>query len=137
EDDWDKLSTDPGNVRAVAYDLVLNGYELGGGSLRNYKREQQDKMFEALGFTEEKAKEQFGFLLEALEYGAPPHGGIALGLDRIIKLLAGRSNLRTTILFQKTASATDRKTDAPSHVSPGQLDELSIQLKTKDKKKNN
>lgn len=136
ETDWNKLSTDPGNVRAVAYDLVLNGYELGGGSLRNYKREQQDKMFEVLGFTKEKAEEQFGFLLEALEYGAPPHGGIALGLDRIIMLLAGRSNLRDTILFPKTASASDLMTDAPSHVSPGQLDELSIQLKTKDKERN-
>lgn len=135
DEDASKLSTDPANVRAKAYDLVLNGYELGGGSLRIYKREQQDKMFEILGFTPEQAQEQFGFLLEALEYGAPPHGGIALGLDRIIMLLAGRSNLRDTILFPKTASASDLLTDAPSEVANNQLDELSIQLnKINDKK---
>lgn len=132
DEDVSKLSTDPANVRAKAYDLVLNGYELGGGSLRIYKKEQQDKMFELLGFTPEEAKEQFGFLLEALEYGAPPHGGIALGLDRIIMLLAGRSNLRDTILFPKTASASDLLTDAPSEVANNQLDELSIQLNKKN-----
>lgn len=131
EEDQDKLTTDPGNVRANAYDLVLNGYELGGGSLRIYKKEQQDKMFEVLGFTKEEAKEQFGFLLDALEYGAPPHGGIALGLDRIIMLLAGRTNLRDTILFPKTASASDLLTNAPNEVSTEQLDELSIQIKNK------
>ncbi|WP_205599195.1 aspartate--tRNA ligase [Oceanobacillus halotolerans] len=129
EADIDKLSTDPGSVRANAYDLVLNGYELGGGSLRIYKREQQEKMFEVLGFSLEEANEQFGFLMEALEYGAPPHGGIALGLDRIIMLLAGRTNLRDTILFPKTASASDLLTDAPSEVSVEQLDELGIHLK--------
>ncbi|MBP1947638.1 aspartate--tRNA ligase [Virgibacillus litoralis] len=131
EEDLDKLVTDPGSTRANAYDLVLNGYELGGGSLRIHKKEQQDKMFEVLGFTKEEASEQFGFLLEALEYGAPPHGGIALGLDRIVMLLAGRSNLRDTILFPKTASASDLLTDAPDEVSEGQLDELSIQVKKK------
>ncbi|WP_404453168.1 aspartate--tRNA ligase [Virgibacillus necropolis] len=135
DEDVSKLSTDPANVRAKAYDLVLNGYELGGGSLRIYQREQQDKMFEVLGFTPEQAQEQFGFLLEALEYGAPPHGGIALGLDRIIMLLAGRSNLRDTILFPKTASASDPLTDAPSEVATNQLDELSIQLNKKNNKK--
>ncbi|MFD1362957.1 aspartate--tRNA ligase [Lentibacillus salinarum] len=129
EEDIDKLDTDPGSVRANAYDLVLNGYELGGGSLRNYKRDQQDKLFDVLGFTPEEAEEQFGFLLEALEYGTPPHGGIALGLDRIVMLLAGRSNLRDTILFPKTASASDLLTDAPSDVSDEQLDELSIQIR--------
>jgi len=127
-EDLDKLLTEPENVRANAYDLVLNGYELGGGSLRIYKKEVQDKMFQVLGFSEEEAKEQFGFLLDALEYGAPPHGGIALGLDRIIMLLAGRSNLRDTILFPKTASASDLLTDAPNCVSPQQLEELSIAL---------
>ncbi|MGP4107170.1 aspartate--tRNA ligase [Virgibacillus sp. L01] len=131
EEDLEKLSKDPGNVRANAYDLVLNGYELGGGSLRIHKKEQQDKMFEILGFTSEEATEQFGFLLDALEYGAPPHGGIALGLDRIVMLLAGRSNLRDTILFPKTASASDLLTDAPDEVSDEQLDELSIQIKKK------
>lgn len=135
EEDASKLLSDPATVRANAYDLVLNGYELGGGSLRIHKREQQDEMFKVLGFTPEQANEQFGFLLEALEYGAPPHGGIALGLDRIIMLLAGRSNLRDTILFPKTASATDPLTDAPSEVATNQLDELSIQLKRKNDKK--
>lgn len=131
EEDLDKLETDPANVRANAYDLVLNGYELGGGSIRIYQKEQQDHMFNVLGFTKEKAQEQFGFLLEALEYGAPPHGGIALGLDRIIMLLAGRSNLRDTILFPKTASASDLMTNAPSEVSHAQLDELAIKLSEK------
>lgn len=135
DEDVDKMATDPANVRAKAYDLVLNGYELGGGSLRIYKKEQQDKMFEILGFSKEEAENQFGFLLEALEYGAPPHGGIALGLDRIIMLLAGRSNLRDTILFPKTASASDLLTDAPSEVANTQLDELSIQLNKKNDKK--
>ncbi|GIO27643.1 aspartate--tRNA ligase [Ornithinibacillus bavariensis] len=128
EEDIEKLETDPASVRANAYDLVLNGYELGGGSLRIYKREQQDEMFKVLGFTREEAEEQFGFLLDALEYGAPPHGGIALGLDRIVMLLTGRSNLRDTILFPKTASASDPLTDAPSEVSEAQLTELSIHL---------
>ncbi|WP_284139689.1 aspartate--tRNA ligase [Virgibacillus sp. LDC-1] len=128
EDDMDKLRSAPQTVRAVAYDLVLNGYELGGGSLRIYKKEQQDTMFEVLGFTKEAARAQFGFLLDALEYGAPPHGGIALGLDRIIMLLAGRSNLRDTILFPKTASASDPLTEAPSKVSEDQLEDLSIRL---------
>lgn len=135
EEDASKLLSDPATVRANAYDLVLNGYELGGGSLRIHKREQQDEMFKVLGFTPEQANKQFDFLLEALEYGAPPHGGIALGLDRIIMLLAGRSNLRDTILFPKTASATDPLTDAPSEVATNQLDELSIQLKRKNDKK--
>lgn len=128
EEDVEKLATDPASVRANAYDLVLNGYELGGGSIRIYNREQQNEMFKVLGFTDEEAQEQFGFLLEALEYGAPPHGGIALGLDRIVMLLTGRSNLRDTILFPKTASASDLLTEAPSEVSEVQLTELSIQL---------
>ncbi|MFD2630945.1 aspartate--tRNA ligase [Oceanobacillus kapialis] len=131
EEDASKLETDPGSVRANAYDLVLNGYELGGGSVRIHKKEQQQQMFRVLGFTEEEANEQFGFLMEALEYGAPPHGGVALGLDRIIMLLAGRSNLRDTILFPKTASAADLLTEAPSRVSHTQLDELAIGLTEK------
>ncbi|MFD1413975.1 aspartate--tRNA ligase [Oceanobacillus jeddahense] len=131
EADRDKLLSDPVNVRANAYDLVLNGYELGGGSIRIHQTELQNQMFKALGFTEEEAKEQFGFLLDAFEYGAPPHGGVALGLDRIIMLLAGRSNLRDTILFPKTASASDLMTEAPSEVSGDQLQELSIALAKK------
>ncbi|WP_087971772.1 aspartate--tRNA ligase [Oceanobacillus rekensis] len=128
EEDMGRLESDPASVRANAYDLVLNGYELGGGSIRIYQKEQQDHMFKVLGFSEEEAKEQFGFLLDALEYGTPPHGGIALGLDRIIMLLAGRTNLRDTILFPKTASASDLLTEAPSEVSKAQLGELSIAL---------
>ena len=126
EEDIDKLTTEPENVRANAYDIVLNGYELGGGSVRINKKELQDNMFEALGFTEESAREQFGFLLDALEFGAPPHGGVALGLDRIVMLLANKTNIRDTILFPKTASASDLLTDAPSDVSDRQLEELSI-----------
>ncbi|WP_368652175.1 aspartate--tRNA ligase [Ornithinibacillus sp. 4-3] len=127
-EDLDKLESNPAEVRANAYDLVLNGFELGGGSLRIYNREVQDKMFKALGFSQEQAEEQFGFLLDALEYGTPPHGGIALGLDRIVMLLAGKTNIRDTILFPKTASASDLLTDAPNEVSEEQLGELSIQL---------
>ncbi|MCX8002255.1 MAG: aspartate--tRNA ligase [Anoxybacillus mongoliensis] len=128
-EDVPKFETDPASVRAQAYDLVLNGYELGGGSLRIFERDIQEKMFKTLGFTEEQAREQFGFLLEAFEYGTPPHGGIALGLDRLVMLLAGRSNLRDTIAFPKTASASCLLTEAPSAVSEGQLDELHLQVK--------
>lgn len=132
EEDLDNLETNPGDVRANAYDLVLNGYELGGGSLRIHKKDQQMKMLDVLGFTKDEANEQFGFLIEALEYGAPPHGGIALGLDRFVMLLAGSSNLRDTILFPKTASASDLLTDAPNDVSKNQLDELSIQINNEE-----
>jgi len=128
-EDLSLLETDPGSVRAQAYDLVLNGYELGGGSLRIFEREIQEKMFEVLGFTKEQANEQFGFLMEAFEYGTPPHGGIALGLDRMVMLLAGRTNLRDTIAFPKTASASCLLTNAPGEVSEQQLDELSLSLK--------
>jgi aspartyl-tRNA synthetase len=126
--DRDLLATDPASVRAEAYDLVLNGYELGGGSQRIYEREIQEHMFRALGFSEEEAKEQFGFLLEAFEYGTPPHGGIALGLDRLIMLLAGRTNLRDTIAFPKTASASCLLTNAPSEVSLDQLIDLNLSI---------
>lgn len=132
-EDMDKITEKPSEVRAQAYDLVLNGYEIGGGSLRIYEKEMQDKMFEVLGFSKEEAQDQFGFLLEALEYGAPPHGGIALGFDRFIMILAGRSNLRDTILFPKTASASCLLTQAPGSVSTEQLDELDLQLKEKAK----
>ncbi|MGM0835894.1 MAG: aspartate--tRNA ligase [Bacillota bacterium] len=125
------LESNPGVVRAQAYDLVLNGYELGGGSLRIYERDIQEKMFEVLGFSLDEANEQFGFLLEAFEYGTPPHGGIALGLDRLVMLLAGRTNLRDTIAFPKTASASDILTQAPSPVAGGQLDELHLSLAVK------
>jgi len=130
-EDLELLETDPGKVLAVAYDLVLNGYELGGGSQRIYERDIQERMFKLLGFTEEEANEQFGFLMEAFEYGTPPHAGIALGLDRLVMLLAGRSNLRDTIAFPKTASASDLLTAAPSPVSDAQLNDLSIQTAVK------
>ncbi|GAB2560344.1 aspartate--tRNA ligase [Gracilibacillus alcaliphilus] len=129
DDNLDQLDTNPSSVKAQAYDLVLNGYELGGGSLRIYQREMQNQMFEKLGFTQEEAEAQFGFLLDALEFGAPPHGGIALGFDRLIMLLSGRTNLRDTILFPKTASASDIMTEAPSTVDTKQLNELHLRLK--------
>jgi aspartyl-tRNA synthetase len=130
-EDLEFLDTDPSKVRAQAYDIVLNGYELGGGSLRIFERHIQEKMFSILGFTPEEANEQFGFLLNAFEYGTPPHGGIALGLDRFVMLLAGSSNLRDTIAFPKTASASCLLTDAPGRVSEAQLDELNLSLKIK------
>ena len=135
EEDIDKLDTEPQNVRAQAYDLVLNGYELGGGSLRIYRRDIQEKMFKTLGFSDEEAREQFGFLMDAFEYGTPPHGGIAFGLDRLVMLLAGRTNLRDTIAFPKTASASDLLTSAPSPVSNAQLDELSLSLNVQNTEK--
>ncbi|WP_088035808.1 aspartate--tRNA ligase [Evansella clarkii] len=135
KEDQAKLLDAPEEVRAEAYDLVLNGYELGGGSQRIYERELQEQMFKALGFSEEEAKEQFGFLLDAFEYGTPPHGGIALGLDRLVMILAGRSNLRETIAFPKTASASCLLTNAPAEVSDAQLEELSLSIREKSKDK--
>lgn len=128
-DDVEKLSSNPSEVRAQAYDLVLNGYELGGGSLRIFERGLQEKMFNVLGFSKEEAEEQFGYLMEAFDYGAPPHGGVALGLDRIVMLLAGRSNLRDTIAFPKTASASCLLTAAPDEVSEEQLEALHLSIK--------
>lgn len=128
-EDLDRLESAPETVQAQAYDIVLNGFELGGGSIRIHDGEIQSKMFKALGFSEESAQEQFGFLLDAFKFGAPPHGGIAIGLDRLVMLLTGVSNLRDTIAFPKTASATDLLTDAPSEVSEKQLDELSLRIK--------
>ncbi|MGM0921031.1 MAG: aspartate--tRNA ligase [Bacillota bacterium] len=127
-EDLELFETNPGGMKAQAYDLVLNGYELGGGSIRIFEKEIQQKMFNLLGFSEEEAVEQFGFLLEAFEYGTPPHGGIALGLDRLVMLLAGRTNLRDTIAFPKTASASDLLTHAPSEVSTAQLTDLHLAL---------
>jgi aspartyl-tRNA synthetase len=128
DEDLPLMETDPRKVRAQAYDLVLNGYELGGGSLRIYSREVQEKMFEVLGFSDEEAKAQFGFLMEAFEYGTPPHGGVAFGLDRLVMLLSGRTNLRDTIAFPKTASASCLLTQAPSSVATAQLEELSLNV---------
>ena len=134
-EDLERLESDPASVRAQAYDLVLNGFELGGGSLRIFERDVQEKMFKALGFSEEEANDQFGFLLEAFEYGTPPHGGIALGLDRMVMLLAGRTSLRDTIAFPKTASASDLLTKAPDQVSAAQLKELSLSIEKKKEAK--
>lgn len=129
EADIAKLGTAPEEAEANAYDIVLNGYELGGGSIRIHDGELQEKMFEVLGFTKEQAQEQFGFILDAFKYGAPPHGGIALGLDRLVMLLTNRTNLRDTIAFPKTASATCLLTNAPGEVSDKQLEELSLRIR--------
>ncbi|MEK3914303.1 aspartate--tRNA ligase [Paenibacillus sp. FSL H7-0331] len=131
EEDLHFFDTDPGQIRAQAYDLVLNGYEVGGGSMRIYKREVQEQLFSALGFSKEQAQEKFGFLLEAFEYGTPPHGGIAFGFDRIIMLITKRTNLRETIAFPKTVSTTDLMTNAPGTVDEKQLEQLSIQVSLK------
>ncbi|AIQ70590.1 aspartate--tRNA ligase [Paenibacillus graminis] len=134
DEDLHLFESDPGAIRAQAYDIVLNGYEVGGGSQRIYKREIQEKMFDALGFTTEVAYEKFGYLLDAFEYGTPPHGGIAFGFDRLIMLLAGRTNLREAIAFPKTASATDLLMDAPAPVDAIQLEQLHIKLAPKPEK---
>ncbi|PNQ79066.1 aspartate--tRNA ligase [Paenibacillus sp. F4] len=131
DEDLGLLDTDPGQVRAQAYDIVLNGYEVGGGSMRIYKRDVQEKMFKALNLAPEEVTDKFGYLLDAFEYGTPPHGGIAFGFDRLVMLLAGRTNLRETIAFPKTASATDLLMDAPSEVDQAQLEQLHIRLAPK------
>jgi aspartyl-tRNA synthetase len=131
DEDLEKLTTDPARCRSKAYDLVLNGTELASGSIRIHRRDIQSKVFSALGFTEEEAKKRFGFLLEALEYGAPPHGGIALGLDRLVALLAGETSIREVIPFPKTAKGTDLMCDAPSEVPEKNLRELGISLRKK------
>lgn len=123
-----ELEGDLSKVRAVAYDIVLNGYELGGGSLRINQKALQERMLKALGFSQEAANEQFGFLLEAMDYGFPPHGGLALGLDRFVMLLAGKENIREVIAFPKNNKATDPMTQAPSLVSSQQLSELNLKI---------
>lgn len=127
-----ELEGDLSKVKAIAYDIVLNGYELGGGSLRINQKELQERMLKALGFSLEEANEQFGFLLEAMDYGFPPHGGLALGLDRLVMLLAGKDNIREVIAFPKNNKASDPMTQAPSLVSPKQLEELALQVEDND-----
>jgi len=131
EQDMDKLESDPASVRALAYDVVLNGTELGSGSIRIHRQDIQQKIFKALGMTPDEAQARFGFFLEALTYGTPPHGGIALGLDRIVMILAGADSLREVIPFPKTAKAVDLMVDAPTPVSEAQLRELSIAIRAK------
>lgn len=127
EEDLELLKTNPHECHAQSYDIVLNGYELGGGSIRIHQREVQENMFAALGFSEQSAKEQFGWFLDALDYGFPPHGGLALGLDRFAMLLAGKENIREVIAFPKNSKASEPLTNAPSFVSDKQLDELYLQ----------
>ena len=122
------LDTDPGKVRATAYDIVVNGTELGGGSIRIHDSELQDKMFELLGFTKEKAQEQFGFLMSAFKYGAPPHGGLALGFDRFVSILAGLDSIRDVIAFPKNNSGRDVMNESPSPIDQAQLDELNLAI---------
>jgi aspartyl-tRNA synthetase len=129
DEDMDKLESDPGSVRAMAYDVVLNGTELGSGSIRIHRQDIQSKIFKALGMSSEEQQARFGFFLEALQYGTPPHGGIALGLDRIVMILAGAESLREVIPFPKTAKAVDLMMDAPTPVSERQLKELGIAVR--------
>jgi aspartyl-tRNA synthetase len=128
DEDVEKLESDPAGVYAKAYDIVLNGNELGGGSIRNHNTDVQERMLKALGFSKEQAWENFGFLLEALKYGAPPHGGIAFGLDRLAMLMLGLSSIRDAIAFPKIQNASCPMTGAPSVVSEKQLKELSLKV---------
>ena len=130
-EDMDLLETDPGRCRAVAYDIILNGFELGGGSIRIHDSETQTRMFKAIGLDEAEAKDKFGYLLNALSFGAPPHGGLALGLDRLVMLLVGVNNIREVIAFPKTAQARCLMTNAPSPVDPRQLKDLRIQIEAR------
>ena len=127
-EDMDLLETEPGKVRANAYDMVLNGNEIGGGSIRIFDKETQSRMFDLLGFTKEEAKDQFGFLMNAFEYGAPPHGGLAFGLDRLVAILGGQETIRDFIAFPKNNSGRDVMIDAPSKIDEGQLKELGLKL---------
>ncbi|MDE5791604.1 MAG: aspartate--tRNA ligase [Muribaculaceae bacterium] len=133
-DDIPMLDTDPGKVRATAYDIVVNGTELGGGSIRIHNSELQDKMFKLLGFTPERAHEQFGFLMNAFKYGAPPHGGLALGFDRFVSILAGLDTIRDVIAFPKNNSGRDTMNESPSPIAQEQLDELYLDLRPIEKK---
>jgi len=135
EEDWDKIDSDPGAVRAKAYDIVLNGTELGGGSVRIHQDDIQEKMFEVLGFTKERAHEQFGFLLDAFSYGVPPHAGLAYGVDRMIMHMVHADSIRDVIAFPKVKDASDLMSEAPGTVDEKQLEELGIQITASDDEK--
>jgi len=132
EEDLPALESDPGKTRAQAYDLIINGYEAGGGTIRIHDSAIQSQVFGLLGLGEQDAKERFGFLLDALQYGAPPHGGIALGIDRVVMLFAGLDNIRDCIAFPKTQKAYDMMTEAPNVVDKIQLEELAIESTVED-----
>jgi len=129
EEDIPLLKKEPGKVRAEAYDLVINGVEVGGGSIRIHNRNQQKEMFRRLGFTTEEAEAQFGFLMNAFKYGAPPHGGIAFGLDRMVALLDGSESIRDYIAFPKNNAGRDLMIESPSHISAEQLKELNLRIR--------
>jgi aspartyl-tRNA synthetase len=122
------MDSDPGAIRANAYDMVLNGTEIGGGSIRIHERALQEQMFDALGLSKEEAEEKFGFLMKAFEFGAPPHGGLAFGFDRLVALMGGSDSIRDYIAFPKNNSGRDVMLDAPSHIDEVQLKELNIKL---------
>ncbi len=128
DEDLQYIDSDPGRVRAKAYDIVLNGVEMGGGSVRIHQGDVQSKMFEVLGFTPERANDQFGFLLEAFKYGVPPHAGLAYGFDRMVMLMVGADSIRDVIAFPKVKDASCLMTEAPTPVDPAQLKELGIEV---------
>ena len=134
-EDLDKLESDPGSVRSLAYDMVIDGYEAGGGSIRIHDTNLQERMLEALGFEKEDAQNRFGFLLDAVKFGAPPHGGMAWGLERLVMVLMGVSDMRDVIAFPKVASSADLMSQAPAPVDEKQLEELGIRLAPQDTSK--